>query len=154
MYFFFRHVGTYDKNVVQAQAKCAEQGGRLCLLSELWQAWDKGAQWCSWGWVQNDPTAAQERYSWTPDHGYSSIEEAEPEPVTFRPAFPMQKSQSGCGNYKGVYGGTGISAGVNPENKYGANCCMTIRKSPLRYLVGTNLIFVFFVRQQLKSTTT
>ncbi len=39
------HVGTYDKNVVEAEAACAAvEGGRLCYTSEVWQAWEKGAQ--------------------------------------------------------------------------------------------------------------
>jgi len=49
VYHIFNNIYTFD----EAGKECAKRGGRLATKSELTQAYNKGAGWCSWGWTDN-----------------------------------------------------------------------------------------------------
>lgn len=125
------HVGTYDKNVTEAQAACAKQdGGRLCYTSEVWQAWEKGAQWCSSGWTENDPTTVSDRFKYIPQKGFVSTD-GSAEERTYRTMYPMQNAHSGCGSAVAVIGGSGWRSS-DPAGKAAANCCISTAKQKAR----------------------
>lgn len=48
------HIGGYDKNWYQADQKCKEFGARLATSSELQEAFEKGADWCSSGHTKDN----------------------------------------------------------------------------------------------------
>jgi len=80
-------------------------------------------QWCSNGWTQNDMVDSQ------PKHATRFTRDANGEytntaPVlTYRATYPMQRSINGCSAQISLVGGTGSHAS-NPDNLYGANCCL------------------------------
>lgn len=49
VYHIFNNIYTFD----EAGKECAKRGGRLATKSELTQAYNQGAGWCSWGWTAN-----------------------------------------------------------------------------------------------------
>lgn len=47
-------IGPYTVNAAGAQAQCQKYGARLATAAEVHDAFNNGASWCSWGWVQDD----------------------------------------------------------------------------------------------------
>ncbi|XP_063803156.1 hyaluronan and proteoglycan link protein 2 isoform X2 [Pseudophryne corroboree] len=43
--------GRYHFNYIEAYQVCKEQDGRLATLSQLYQAWTDGLDWCNAGWL-------------------------------------------------------------------------------------------------------
>ena len=86
---------TYD----EAKAVCAAHGARLATLEEMIAAYDKGANWCSYGWTQ----------------GQLALYPTQKEYWAKLQADSKRRKQ--CGE-------PGINGGFfqNPEFKFGANC--------------------------------
>ena len=47
------HIANQDYTYKQAKCKCAVYGGRLATEAELANAYNNGANWCSYGWVKS-----------------------------------------------------------------------------------------------------
>lgn len=83
-----------------AEPLCKAYGAELATYDQVKEAWDKGADWCNYGWVK----------------GQAAI-------------FPTQEStfnklQAGPEDQRGACGVTGINGGYfdNPELRFGVNC--------------------------------
>lgn len=89
------NIFTYD----EAKAVCAAHGARLATLEEMIAAYDKGANWCSYGWTQ----------------GQLALYPTQKEYWAKLQADSKRRKQ--CGE-------PGINGGFfqNPEFKFGANC--------------------------------
>ena len=89
------NVFTYD----EAKAVCAAHGARLATLEEMIAAYDKGANWCSYGWTQ----------------GQLALYPTQKEYWAKLQADSKRRNQ--CGE-------PGINGGFfqNPEFRFGANC--------------------------------
>ena len=46
------HISNQDYSYEQSKCKCASYGARLATKNELTDAYNKGANWCSYGWVE------------------------------------------------------------------------------------------------------
>lgn len=46
------HIGNQDYTYEQAKCKCTAYGGRLATKTEIIDAYNKGADWCSYGWSE------------------------------------------------------------------------------------------------------
>lgn len=46
------HISNQDYTYEQAKCKCAAYGGRLATKTEIINAYNKGADWCSYGWSE------------------------------------------------------------------------------------------------------
>jgi hypothetical protein len=46
------HVGQNDFGYVNARALCAAYGGRLATIGEVQDSYNKGAEWCNYGWSE------------------------------------------------------------------------------------------------------
>lgn len=100
---FHANPGRYALNYGAAAAYCTAKGARLCTRAELNAAQQKGAEWCSWGWVADL------------SRGDSNFD------MRGQMAFPMQSGRSGCGNKAGVIERLNIHV---LEGNAGANCCI------------------------------
>ena len=93
------HVGhqvlTYD----QAKCKCEAYGGRLATKNELINAYNKGANWCSYGWTEGQ-------------NAFYPVQKCHWDDLQNDP-----KKKNSCG-HPGINGGFF----ANPELKFGANC--------------------------------
>lgn len=88
------HIANQDYNYNQAKCKCSAYGARLAKYSEIVDAYNKGANWCNYGWSEG-----QKAY------------------------YPVQKcywdnSKEFCGKKPGINGGFF----PNPHLKFGVNC--------------------------------
>jgi len=94
------HISNQDYTFDQAKCKCAAYGARLATKDEVTEAYNKGANWCSYGWSTGQnafyPT---QRSSW-------------------------EKLQSGDPKYRNDCGKPGVNGGffANPNVKFGVNC--------------------------------
>ncbi len=94
------HLNNQDYTYEQAKCKCAAYGGRLATKGEITDAYNKGAEWCSYGW----------------SHGQAAY-------------YPTQKCtwdqlQRGPKKHRWDCGFPGINGGffANPRLKFGVNC--------------------------------
>lgn len=89
------HIANQDYTYEQAKCKCAAYGGRLATKDEVIEAYNKGANWCSYGWSQ----------------GQSAY-------------YPIQKCYWDKLADKRACGKPGINGGffANPLLKFGINC--------------------------------
>jgi len=46
------HIGNQDYTYNQAKCKCASYNARLATYSQIVEAYNKGADWCSYGWTE------------------------------------------------------------------------------------------------------
>jgi hypothetical protein len=83
-----------------AEPLCKAYGAELATYDQVKDAWNKGADWCNYGWVK----------------GQAAV-------------FPTQEStytklQAGPDDQKGACGITGVNGGYfdNPELRFGVNC--------------------------------
>lgn len=93
-------VSKNDYSYYDAAPLCKALGAELATYDQVKQAWQKGADWCNYGWVK----------------GQMAV-------------YPTQKStyeelQEGPEDQKGVCGKPGVNGGFfdNPELKYGVTC--------------------------------
>jgi hypothetical protein len=89
-----------DQNLTykQAQHKCQAYGGRLATENEIRDAYNKGANWCSYGWSEGQNAFYPIQPNW------------------FRKQSPERRRE--CGGRPGVIGGYFDNAHM----KFGANC--------------------------------
>ena len=86
------HISNQDYNYYQAKCKCASYGGRLATYPEIVDAYNNGANWCTYGW----------------SYGQNAY-------------YPVQKcyfDKNKCGQKPGINGGFF----PNPHLKFGVNC--------------------------------
>ena len=97
------HIGNQEYSYEQSKCKCASYGSRLATKDEVVNAYNKGANWCSYGWTegQNAYYPVQQCY-------YDSIMEEDD--------F-LENSDKYCGK-------PGLNGGYfsNPQLKFGVNC--------------------------------
>jgi len=93
-------VSKNDYSYYDAAPLCKALGAELATYDQVKEAWQKGADWCNYGWVK----------------GQMAV-------------YPTQKStyeelQEGPEDQKGVCGKPGVNGGFfdNPELKYGVTC--------------------------------
>lgn len=93
------HIANQDYTYEQAKCKCAAYGARLATKDEIIEAYNKGADWCTYGWSQG-----QRAYYPTQKCTWDKLQE-------------KQGHQYDCG-FAGVNGGFF----ANPKLKFGINC--------------------------------
>ena len=97
------HIANQDYSYDQSKCKCASYGARLATKDEVTNAYNSGANWCSYGWSegQNAYYPVQKCY-------YDSIMEED--------GF-LENSDKYCGK-------PGLNGGYfsNPQLKFGVNC--------------------------------
>jgi Extracellular link domain len=94
------NVEANDYTYYDAEPLCRALGAELATYDQVKEAWDRGADWCNYGWVK----------------GQMAI-------------YPTQqgtydKLQRGPADQRGACGSPGINGGVfdNPEMRFGVNC--------------------------------
>ena len=97
------HISNQDYSYEQSKCKCASYGARLATKNEVTNAYNNGANWCSYGWTegQNAFYPVQKCY-------YDSLMEES--------GF-LENSDKYCGK-------PGLNGGYfsNPELRFGVNC--------------------------------
>jgi len=94
------NVSTNEYTYYDAEPLCRALGAELATYSQVKDAWDKGADWCNYGWVK----------------GQAAV-------------YPTQKEtwnklQHGPEDEKHACGNPGVNGGYfdNPEMRFGVNC--------------------------------
>jgi hypothetical protein len=99
------HIGNQDYTYDQSRCKCSSYGARLATKNEVTQAYNNGANWCTYGWSegQNAFYPVQKCY-------LESLKDEN------RKEF-LENSDRYCGK-------AGLNGGffANPGLKFGANC--------------------------------
>ena len=97
------HIANQQYSYDQSKCKCASYGGRLATKDEVTNAYNSGANWCSYGW-----TEGQKAYYPVQQCYYDSIMEEDD--------F-LENSDKYCGK-------PGLNGGYfsNPQLKFGVNC--------------------------------
>ena len=97
------HISNQDYSYEQSKCKCSSYGARLATKNEVTNAYNNGANWCSYGWTegQNAFYPVQKCY-------YDSLMEED--------EF-LENSDKYCGK-------PGLNGGYfsNPELRFGVNC--------------------------------
>ncbi|WP_209427206.1 hypothetical protein [Pararhodobacter sp. SW119] len=92
----------YTLNYGAAVAMCAARGARLCRLEEVQQAFERGAEWCAWGWIAEVV------------RGQSVTD------ISGTIVYPWQQAEtSGCAQGMNIRTGQDIIRG-----NWGATCCL------------------------------
>ena len=94
------HIANQDYTYEQAKCKCAAYGGRLATKDEIIEAYNKGAEWCSYGW-----SFGQNAFYPTQKCTWDELQMGDP------------KHRNDCG-LPGINGGYF----ANPNLKFGVNC--------------------------------
>jgi hypothetical protein len=94
------NVETNKYTYYDAEPLCRSLGAELATYDQVKEAWEKGADWCNYGWVK----------------GQVAIYPIQDE--------TYQKLQTGPPEERGACGDTGINGGYfdNPEMRFGVNC--------------------------------
>ncbi len=94
------HLSNQDYTYEQAKCKCKAYSGRLATKQEIIEAYNKGAEWCSYGWSEG-----QTAYYPTQKCTWDKMQDGDP------------KHRYDCGM-------PGINGGFfsNPKLKFGINC--------------------------------
>ena len=93
------HIGNQTLTYEQANCKCSSYGARLATKNELIDAYNKGANWCTYGWCDGK-------------NAYYPVQKCNWDELQKNP-----KLKNTCGK-------PGINGGyfANPSLKFGANC--------------------------------
>lgn len=94
------HISNQDFTYEQAKCKCAAYGGRLATKNEIIEAYNNGAEWCTYGWSEG-----QRAYYITQKCSWDKRQEEDP------------RHRFDCG-WPGLNGGFF----ANPKLKFGINC--------------------------------
>lgn len=94
------HIANQDYTYEQAKCKCEAYNGRLATKDEIIKAYNKGAEWCSYGWSEG-----QNAYYPTQKCTWDKLQEGDP------------AHRLDCG-MPGINGGFF----ANPKLKFGINC--------------------------------
>jgi hypothetical protein len=98
------HIANQDYTYEQSKCKCASYGARLATKNELTEAYNKGANWCSYGWTEGQ-------------NAFYPVQKCDWD--------KLQTSNERLPNDQKKYCGLpGINGGFfpNPEIKFGINC--------------------------------
>ena len=98
------HIANQDYTYEQSKCKCASYGGRLATKSELTQAYNNGASWCTYGWADGQ-------------NAFYPVQKCDWDKINMENKRLPNKKKKYCGL-------PGINGGFfpNPELKFGATC--------------------------------
>lgn len=94
------NVSANDYTYYDAEPLCRALGAELATYDQVKQAWERGADWCNYGWIKGQVAVYP-----TQDSTY-------------------QKLQAGPEDQRDACGVTGVNGGYfdNPEMRFGVNC--------------------------------
>lgn len=97
------HIGNQDYSYDQSKCKCSAYGGRLATKNEVTNAYNSGANWCSYGWTEGQTA-------------YYPVQKCYHDSIMEEDGF-LEDSDKYCGK-------PGINGGYfsNPKLKFGVNC--------------------------------
>ena len=98
------HISNQDYSYEQSKCKCESYGARLATKAEVTDAYNNGANWCSYGWTEKQSA-------------YYPVQKCEWDKIMERNKRLPPKDRKYCG-MPGVNGGFFS----NPELKFGVNC--------------------------------
>ena len=98
------HIANQDYTYDQSKCKCESYGGRLATKAEIIDAYNKGANWCSYGWSEKQAA-------------YYPVQKCEWDKIQKENERLPENSKKFCG-LPGINGGFF----ANPELRFGANC--------------------------------
>jgi hypothetical protein len=98
------HIANQDYTYDQAKCKCESYGGRLAMKAEIIDAYNNGANWCSYGWSEKQTA-------------YYPVQQCEWDTINELNERLPDNAKKYCG-MPGVNGGYF----ANPSIKFGANC--------------------------------
>jgi hypothetical protein len=98
------HIANQNYTFEQSKCKCESYGGRLATKSELIDAYNNGANWCSYGWSEGQ-------------NAYYPTQQCEYDKITEENKRLPKSQQKNCG-LPGLNGGHF----TNPNLKFGINC--------------------------------
>lgn len=98
------HISNQDYSYAQGKCKCESYGGRLATKAELTDAYNNGANWCTYGWTDKQSA-------------FYPVQKCEWDKISV-------KNERLPDNQKKYCGMPGINGGyfANPEIKFGVNC--------------------------------
>jgi hypothetical protein len=98
------HLSNQDYTYDQSKCKCESYGGRLATKSELIDSYNKGANWCTYGWTEKQTA-------------YYPVQQCDWDKIT-------QQNERLPDNAKKYCGLPGLNGGyfANPNLKFGVNC--------------------------------
>ena len=97
------HISNQDYSYDQSKCKCSSYGGRLATKNEVTNAYNKGANWCSYGWTEGQTA-------------YYPVQKCYHDSIMEEDDF-LENSDKYCGK-------PGMNGGYfsNPQLKFGINC--------------------------------
>jgi len=98
------HIANQDYTYDQSKCKCESYGGRLATKSEVIDAYNKGANWCSYGWTEKQAA-------------YYPVQKCEWDKIHKGNERLPEKAKRYCG-LPGINGGYF----ANPDIRFGINC--------------------------------
>lgn len=98
------HIANQDYTYEQAKCKCESYNGRLATKAEVTDSYNKGAQWCTYGWTDKQSA-------------YYPVQKCKWDEIQRKNERLPDKEKSFCG-MPGINGGYF----ANPEIKFGVNC--------------------------------
>ena len=98
------HIANQDYTYEQSKCKCESYGGRLATKSELTDAYNNGANWCTYGWTEKQSA-------------YYPVQQCEWDKINKGNERLPKHAKQYCG-LPGVNGGYF----ANPQLKFGINC--------------------------------
>ena len=98
------HIGNQDYTYEQSKCKCESYGARLAKKSEVIDSYNNGANWCTYGWSENQSA-------------YYPVQQCDWDEMN-------RKNESLPHNMKQFCGMPGVNGGyfANPNLKFGVNC--------------------------------
>lgn len=98
------HIANQDYTYDQSKCKCESYGGRLATKPEVIDAYNKGANWCSYGWTEKQAA-------------YYPVQKCEWDKI-------QKENERLPNNAKKYCGLPGINGGyfANPDIRFGINC--------------------------------
>ena len=98
------HIGNQDYTYEQSKCKCASYGARLATKNEVTDAYNKGANWCSYGWTEGQ-------------NAFYPVQKCDWDKLESKNERLPNDQKKHCGL-------PGINGGFfpNPEIKFGINC--------------------------------
>lgn len=98
------HIANQDYNYQQSKCKCESYGARLATKAEVIDAYNAGANWCTYGWTEKQSA-------------YYPVQKCEWDAIQKENERLPDKAKKYCG-LPGINGGFF----ANPEIKFGVNC--------------------------------
>jgi len=97
------HIANQDYSYDQSKCKCASYGGRLATKNEVINAYNNGANWCSYGWTEGQ-------------NAFYPVQKCYHDSIMEEDDF-LENSDKYCGK-------PGMNGGYfsNPQLKFGVNC--------------------------------